>query len=90
MAPEAVVVDLEVAVVVEDTEVAEAVAVMVEAAAVMEVVIVNREAMVEVKEAMVAAVVDMAAADTPVVGGMVEESNKVRVAVADGSKCWGA
>ena len=27
--------------------------------------------------------------DTPVVGGMVEESNKARVAVADGSKFWG-
>ena len=25
--------------------------------------------------------------DTPVVGGMVVESNKARVAVADGSKC---
>jgi hypothetical protein len=28
--------------------------------------------------------------DTPVVVGMVEVSNKARVAVADGSKCWGA
>jgi len=84
---EAVAADLEVAVVVEDTEVAVAVVDMVEAD--MVVVIVNREAMAEVKAAMVAAVVDMAeaAADTPVVGDMVEESSKARAVVADGSKC---
>jgi hypothetical protein len=27
--------------------------------------------------------------DTPAVGAMVEESNKARVVVADGSNCWG-
>jgi len=89
VALEVAAVDLEVAVVVEDTEVAVVVVDMV--AVDMAVVIVNKEAMGEVKAAMVVAVVDMAAvaADTPVVGDMVEESSKARAVVADGSKCWG-